>query len=100
MIDWGQIRGFDWDRGNATKSHDKHDVTSAEAEQVFFNQPLIVLADQRHSLAEARYHALGHADGGRLLHLTFTLRENGMLIRVISARDMSRKERNFYAQSS
>lgn len=100
MIDWGQVRGFDWDRGNASKSHDKHRVTPAEAEQVFFNQPLIVLADRKHSAAETRFHALGHADGGRLLHLTFTLREGGALIRVISARDMSRKERIFYAQSS
>lgn len=100
MIDWGKVRGFDWDRGNATKSHDKHQVTAAEAEQVFFNQPLIVLADQKHSAAEMRFHALGHADGGRLLHLTFTLREGGTLIRVISARGMSRKERYLYAESS
>ncbi|WMT85960.1 BrnT family toxin [Pelagibacterium sp. 26DY04] len=100
MIDWGRVSGFDWDRGNATKSRDKHQVTSSEAEQVFFNEPLIVLADPKHSVAEMRFHALGCADGGRLLHVTFTLRENGTLIRVISARDMSRKERNVYAQSS
>ena len=70
-----------------------------EAEQVFFNQPLLVLADEKHSQAEARYHALGKTDDSRLLHITFTLRSDSTLIRVISARDMHRKERNIYEQS-
>ncbi|MFZ1681798.1 MAG: BrnT family toxin [Rhizobiaceae bacterium] len=99
MIDWSRIVGFDWDDGNFRKSLDKHDVGQAEAEQVFFNEPLLVLADDRHSAGEIRLHALGQTDDGRPLHLTFTLRREETLIRVISARDMSRKERTHYDQA-
>jgi uncharacterized DUF497 family protein len=98
MINWKQVTGFDWDAGNARKSEEKHSVSRFEAEQVFFNQPLLVLADQKHSQNEDRYHALGKSDDARLLHITFTLRSADTLIRVISARDMHRKERNIYEQ--
>ena len=98
MIDWMRITGFDWDEGNARKSVEKHDVSQSEAEQIFFNQPLLVLADEGHSQQEARYHALGVTDDTRLLHITFTLRATGSLIRVISARDMHRKERIIYEE--
>lgn len=97
MIDLNAIVGFQWDGGNSQKSHEKHNVTGAEAEQVFFNQPLFLLEDERHSIDESRFHAFGQSDGDRLLHITFTLREGGSLIRVISARDMSRAERKWYA---
>jgi uncharacterized protein len=96
MIDWKRVTGFEWDSGNARKSLDKHSVSQAEAEQLFFNEPLFLLADEKHSEAEVRFHALGQSDGNRLLHTTFTLRQNGTRIRVISARTMSRKERNYY----
>jgi len=98
MIDWTRIRGFDWDEGNSRKSAEKHSVIQAEAEQLFFNEPLLVVVDIRHGSMEARFHALGHTDDGRRLHITFTLREEATLIRVISARDMSRKERARYEQ--
>lgn len=98
MIDWKKITGFDWDIGNERKSAEKHSVSRFEAEQVFFNQPLLVVVDQKHSETEQRYHALGKSDDTRRLHITFTLRENDTLIRVISARDMHRKERDFYEQ--
>jgi uncharacterized DUF497 family protein len=88
--------GFDWDEGNRRKSTDKHGVNQAEAEQVFFNEPLLVLEDAGHSQREPRFHALGHTDAGRLLHISFTLREDGKRIRVISARAMHRKERQIY----
>lgn len=99
MIDWKQVTGFDWDTGNERKSEGKHAVSRFEAEQVFFNQPLLVLADKKHSQNEARYHALGKSNDSRLLHITFTLRSDETLIRVISARDMHRKERNIYEPS-
>lgn len=99
MIDWKQVTGFDWDAGNERKSEEKHVVSHFEAEQVFFNQPLLILADQKHSKNEVRYHALGISNDARLLHITFTLRSGDSLIRVISARDMHRKERNAYEQS-
>lgn len=100
MIDWARVERFEWDDGNARKSSDRHGVSQAEAEQLFFNQPLLVVEDPRHSAYEPRFHALGRTDQGRPLHVTFTLRGNGTRIRVISARDMSRKERTRYAQES
>jgi uncharacterized DUF497 family protein len=99
MFDPANVVGFDWDAGNERKSADKHGVSQGEAEQVFFNQPLLLLEDDRHSVMEPRFHALGATNEGRLLHITFTLRRDDTLIRVISARDMHRKERAVYAQS-
>ncbi|BAU57824.2 hypothetical protein HH1059_11320 [Halorhodospira halochloris] len=99
MIDWAQVTGFDWDEGNSRKNVEKHDVSQSEAEAIFFNEPLLVLEDAKHSQKEARYHALGETDDERLLHITFTLRQGGLLIRVISARDMHRKERVIYEQA-
>lgn len=100
MIDLAKITGFNWDTGNARKSEEKHGVSMAEAEQVFFNTPLLMLEDAAHSDKELRIHALGKTDEGRALHITFTLRKAGTLIRVISARDMHRKERTIYEQAS
>ena len=99
MIDLTRISGFDWDDGNARKSNDKHAVSQSEAEQIYFNQPLLLLVDEGHSQDEQRYHALGKTDNTRLLHITFTLRADETLIRVISARDMHRKERANYEQA-
>jgi uncharacterized protein len=99
MIDLNQIAGFDWDDGNSRKSAEKHDVSQAEAESVFFNDPLIVAEDSRHSATEPRFNALGKTAQDRLLHITFTLRHDGTTIRVISARDMHRKERKIYEQA-
>ncbi len=98
MIDLSQITGFDWDDGNARKN-EKHGVSMTEAEQVFFNAPLLLVEDATHSEDEPRFHALGKTDAGRPLHIAFTLRQSGGLIRVISARDMHRKERAFYEQA-
>jgi hypothetical protein len=100
MVDFERLVGFQWDDGNARKSADKHAVNQAEAEQVFLNQPLLVVVDAGHSHAEARFHALGVSHAGRRLHVTFTLREKGTRIRVISARDMHRKERGRYEQET
>ena len=95
MIDLAAIEGFDWDSGNARKNLDKHGVTQTEAEQVFANEPLIS-DDLAHSQAEVRFQALGETMSGRLLHVTFTLRGDGSKIRVISVRDMNRKEKVIY----
>ena len=99
MINLTNITGFQWDDGNARKN-EKHGVSTAESEQVFFNAPLLMLEDAKHSVSEPRFHALGKTDDGRLLHITFTLREDGEKIRVISARDMHRKEREIYDQAN
>lgn len=89
--------GFQWDTGNATKSWAKHSVSQAECEQVFFSWPLLVLADANHSGTEERVFALGETWTGRRLFVVFTLRD--MLIRVISARPMSRRERGIYSHA-
>ena len=94
-MDIERIVGFEWDAGN-TRKNEKHGVAQSEAEQVFFDRRLLVVADPGHSAGETRFHALGVTiDGGRL-HVTFTLRVEGTRIRVISARDMHRKERQIY----
>ena len=86
--------GFNWDEGNIDKNWLKHKVSSAECEQVFFNRPLVIQDDIIHSSPEKRFYALGQTDSKRTLFIVFTARNN--LIRVISARDMSRKERKIY----
>jgi uncharacterized DUF497 family protein len=85
--------GFQWDAGNSGKSFERHEVTLGEIEQVFFNRP-VRLAPAREISRERRYAALGRSSAGRLLTVVFTIR--GTLIRPISARDMSRRERRVY----
>lgn len=99
MINLSAVTGFEWDQGNVRKN-DKHGVTMAESEQVFFNSPLLLLADSKHSGAEIRFHALGKSHAGRRLHITFTLRSDGSLIRIISVRDLHRKERELYEKNA
>jgi hypothetical protein len=86
--------GFEWDEGNLLKNWERHGVSASECEQVFFNRPLVSLPDRAHSDAEPRFYALGQTDVARYLFIAFTVRND--LIRVISARDMSRKERKAY----
>jgi len=88
--------GFQWDAGNAEKNWAGHRVSQAECEQVFFSRPVVIAPDVAHSGAEPRYAALGKTHAERRLSVVFTIR--GTLVRVISARDMSRRDRSFYAQ--
>jgi uncharacterized protein len=86
--------GFDWDESNAQKNWERHAVTPEEAEEIFFQAPLVVRSDMRHGKNEKRYYALGQTASGRLLFIAFTIRRN--LIRVISSRDMNRNEAEVY----
>lgn len=86
--------GFDWDASNSDKNRIKHRVSRGETEETFFNQPLIVADDDEHSEDEPRYYVLGQTNANRLLFVVFTIR--GALVRVISARDMTRNEREVY----
>jgi hypothetical protein len=88
--------GFDWDEANAQKNWEQHEVTPEEAEDVFFNEPLVVRGDIRHSQREKRYYALGQTRRGRHLFVAFTIQRK--LIRVISVRDMNRKEEESYGK--
>ena len=86
--------GFQWDKDNTEKNWLKHWVSPSECEQVFFDLPLVASEDIKHSQEEDRYYALGKTDMGRRLFLVFTIRKNH--IRIISARDMNKKERQVY----
>ena len=88
--------GFQWDDGNSEKNWISHQVAKSECEQIFFNQPLVIGNDEKHSKIEKRYYVLGQTDCDRQLYIVCTVRQN--LIRVISARDMSKKEREVYNQ--
>ena len=87
-------RGFQWDEGNAEKNLVAHQVTRSEFEQVFFKRPMVIDECLQQQEREHRYYALGQTDAGRWLFVVFTIRDQ--LIRVISARDMSRRERRAY----
>jgi uncharacterized protein len=76
----------------------RHRVTQGECEQVFFNEPLIVYNDIKHSVDEKRWFLLGKTDAGRFLFIVFTIRKNRK--RIISARDMNRKERGIYHEQT
>jgi len=86
--------GFQWDAGNIDKNWERHEVSPSECEQLFFQRPLLVAPDLAHSQDESRYAALGRTATGRRLTIVFTIR--GTLIRVVSARAMSRRERRLY----
>lgn len=90
--------GFDWDEGNFEKNWETHRAAFWECEELFLNQPLVVRADRPHSRTESRYLALGRTDSGRLLFVAFTVRRK--LIRPISFRDMTAKEKRVYEQLS
>jgi uncharacterized DUF497 family protein len=92
MIDFTRIVGFDWDDGNGRKSWHKHAVSQREAEEIFLDRRVLIADDIVHSTTERRLQALGETRAGRGLHVAFTLRYDQTLIRIISARDMNRKE--------
>jgi uncharacterized DUF497 family protein len=91
-----RVEGFDWDKGNIEKNWERHKVSFIECEEVFFNEPLIVLENEVHSRIENRYYALGRTNDERLLFIVFTIRRNR--IGVISARDTSKRERRIYGE--
>lgn len=89
-------KGFEWDEGNSSKNWHLHRVTDGECEDVFFNLPLILAADAKSSNREGRFYALGKTENNRWLFVAFTIRKD--LIRIISARDMTRSEQRKYAE--
>jgi hypothetical protein len=91
---FNSIIGFEWDEGNIGKNWIKHKVSNKECEEVFFNEPIIILNDEKHSNEERRYLCFGKTEANRKLTIIFTLRNN--LVRIISAREQNRKEKRFY----
>jgi uncharacterized protein len=92
------LEGLQWDLGNSGKNRERHQVTDSEAEEAFFNRPVIAVDDRRHSVNERRFVLHGITNAGRGLTVVFTIR--GWLVRIISARDMSRKERRKYEKTT
>ena len=90
-------QSFQWDKGNSLKNWLKHGVSQGEAEQVFFNEPLLLFEDEKHSEQEDRVVAFGRTNEGRYLIVAFTIRESK--IRIISARNMNKKERDSYEKA-
>ena len=88
--------GFEWDGGNSNKNWHLHSFTDGECEDVFFNLPLIIVSDKKHSKSETRFFALGRTDANRWLFIVFAVRNK--LIRVISARDMTKREKRKNAE--
>ena len=79
---------------NKDKNWISHQVTPVECEEIFFNQPFVATDSSQERESEDRYYALGKTSMERLLFIVFTIRKKH--IRIISARDMSRKERKVY----
>ncbi|GAC1566054.1 MAG: BrnT family toxin [Ktedonobacteraceae bacterium] len=96
LLDFDSVVGFEWDKGNKQKNWENHQVHYTECEQVFFNKPSLIGDDPQHSTQEKSYYVLGRSDVDRTLFIVFTIRRNK--IRVISARDQSKKEREIYEQ--
>lgn len=86
--------GFVWDSGNKEKNWKRHGVTEKECEEIFSDPFVQIAEDPKHSVYEYRFSALGKTEKGRRIVVFFTIRAG--LIRVISARDQSRKERRTY----
>src|SRR5271165_2923955 len=68
-----ECEGFQWDAANSGKIRERHGVSPAECEEVFFNRPLLIGDDEKHSAAEERLYALGQTDAARLLFVVFTM---------------------------
>ena len=92
-------RGFEWDDGNKEKNREKHSVVERECEEVFADKNVVILPDDKHSsLMEKRFMILGVTKQRRKLAVMYTLRYG--FIRVISARDQSKRERRRYEKKA
>ncbi len=88
---------FEWDKGNIEKNK-KHKVEDREAEEVFFDEGKVILKDKVHSGDEERFVILGLTKKKRLLYIAFTKRNKR--IRIISARDINKKEKHLYEETT
>lgn len=89
---------FEWNKGNTNKNWQKHKVSTDEAEQAFFDEDKITTDDLSHSQLEKRYILIGKTKKERLLYIVYTFRNDK--IRIISARDINRKERKIYEKTT
>lgn len=92
------LLAFEWDEGNQGKNWEKHGVSVGEAEEVFFDKHKRLYPDPIHSSKESRKIIIGQTKKKRMLFVVFTVRKK--YVRVISARDLNRKERGLYEKSA
>lgn len=97
MIDLSKVKGFQWDKSNVAHIT-KHNVLPREAEEVFFDKDNVQDEDLGHSTNEKRFLIIGKTDKGRLLYQIFTIRRGK--IRVISSRDINKKEVKLYEKET
>jgi uncharacterized DUF497 family protein len=90
---------FEWDPAKAHANEVKHGVTFDEAQTVFADLFAVETADRAHSISEDRLIIIGISQRGRVLVISFTLRDNDLL-RLISARPASRREIYNYEENS
>lgn len=88
---------FEWDKGNREKNT-KHKVGDREAEEVFLDEGKVVFKDKLHSQKEERFIVLGKTKKDRLLYIAFTKRKKK--IRIISARNINKKEVPMYEETT
>ena len=87
---------FDWDKPKAATNLVKHKVSFEEAATVFGDPLSDTFDDPDHSIDEQRFLIIGHSDKGKLLFISHT--DDGETVRIISAREPTKKERENYAQ--
>jgi hypothetical protein len=95
---FSQVHEFEWDRGNKDKNLKKHGVSNEEIEEAFFDVNKKIFTDVLHSGKEERFKIAAKTQKSRLLFVVFTLR--GKKVRVISAKDLNKKEVLLYEKSS
>ena len=88
---------FEWDKGNIGKNK-KHNVEDKEAEEIFLDDRKKTFKDKLHSGGEERFRVVGKTKKGRLLFVVFTMRKGK--IRIISARDINKKEVSLYEETA
>ena len=93
-----ELQSFEWDQGNTNKIYRKHKVKTFECEEVFFDENKVILKDVQHSGEEERYVLLGKTKKERLLFIVFTTRQHKL--RIVSARDINKKERGLYEKTT
>ena len=87
---------FDWDQAKAASNQKKHGVSFEEARSVFYDEFAVQFFDDENSGSEDRFLMLGFSDEARLLIVCHCERENGNVIRIISARKATKKEGKYY----
>src|SRR5437764_1491262 len=99
VIKLPSVLSFEWDKGNEQKNWLAHKVAGEEAEEAFDDDKRLVLEDIKHSEKETRFILIGKTEKGRMLFIVYTLRNEKTKVRIISARDVNKKEVLLYEKA-